>query len=287
MENRAVMGESVLAKYKHATIDRIEISRAPITSTIMIMIDVMSGRRVKEVLLNSPHDSLFHLQMIIHTNKGIFSLEKNEVITMVDRPKPARMAEERVIMDSQYTSSHMTIENILKDVRSNLGDDKFFGYSAKDNNCQDFIVAVLKSISLDTTENVNFTKADTRAIFKDRQFMRKITNTITQVAGKMTIIRPMYYAASAARTFEPDVIVYPSSRVGLIAPEYRVNLKDLIAPRRPRAGRPAFLSASSDENDSRVGLTAPEYRANLEDLITTTRRRDFRPSFLSSSYEES
>ena len=36
----------------------------------------------------------------------------------------------------------------MEKTKEYMGDKKFFGYSAKDNNCQDFIVAILRSNSI-------------------------------------------------------------------------------------------------------------------------------------------
>ena len=64
---------------------------------------------------------------------------------------------------------------------------KFKSYSERDNNCQHFILALLQSNDLSSPESVLFTKQSTQHIFTPE--LRKLTNTITDVASKINIIR--------------------------------------------------------------------------------------------------
>jgi hypothetical protein len=58
---------------------------------------------------------------------------------------------------------------------------KFLPYSSRDNNCQDFILAMLKSNNLATPPNIQFVKQATQSLFTPE--LRRITNTITDIAG--------------------------------------------------------------------------------------------------------
>ena len=44
---------------------------------------------------------------------------------------------------------------------------KYFTYSAKDNNCQDFILAVLKANNIGNEEDYSFVKQDTKSLFEN------------------------------------------------------------------------------------------------------------------------
>ena len=63
---------------------------------------------------------------------------------------------------------------------------KFLTYSAS-NNCQDFILAMLQSNNLSTPVNTLFVKQATQSLFTPQ--LRKISNTITDIAGVANIIR--------------------------------------------------------------------------------------------------
>jgi hypothetical protein len=77
--------------------------------------------------------------------------------------------------------------NILLDNTRQLMGGKFLTHSARDNNCQSLILAMLQSNNLSTPQNVLFTKQSTEELFTPQ--LRNITNTITDIAGKVDILR--------------------------------------------------------------------------------------------------
>ena len=80
----------------------------------------------------------------------------------------------------------LSINILLQNTRDKMG-GSFLSYSARDNNCQNFILALLQSNFLDNPRNVLFTKQSTSDLFDVN--LRKITNTITDIAQKIDIIR--------------------------------------------------------------------------------------------------
>jgi hypothetical protein len=79
---------------------------------------------------------------------------------------------------------------LLANTRQLMG-GKFLTCSAQSNNCQSLILAMLQSNNLSTPQNVNnnllFTKQSTQELFTPQ--LRKITNTITGIAGKVDILK--------------------------------------------------------------------------------------------------
>ena len=65
--------------------------------------------------------------------------------------------------------------------------DKFIPYSSSSNNCQDFILSVLKANQMDNPELNAFIKQDTSMIFKDEKF-KKFADTVTGLGEKVDII---------------------------------------------------------------------------------------------------
>jgi hypothetical protein len=76
--------------------------------------------------------------------------------------------------------------NILLDRTKQLMGGKFLTYSVS-NNCQSLILGILQSNNLSTPQNVLFTKQSTQELFTPQ--LRKITNTIADIAGVANIIR--------------------------------------------------------------------------------------------------
>jgi hypothetical protein len=77
--------------------------------------------------------------------------------------------------------------NILLANTKQLMSNKFLAYSAYDNNCGHFVLAILRANNLSTSQNVSFTEQTIKHLFTPQ--LRKISNTITDVAGKIDIIR--------------------------------------------------------------------------------------------------
>jgi hypothetical protein len=82
--------------------------------------------------------------------------------------------------------SGLSMNILLANTRQLMG-GKFLTYSSYYNNCQSLILAIMQSNNLITPKNVLFTKQSTQELFTPQ--LRKITNTITDIAGKVDIIR--------------------------------------------------------------------------------------------------
>ena len=65
--------------------------------------------------------------------------------------------------------------------------NSFLSYSARDNNCQNFVLSLLQGNKLSNERSILFTKQSTSGLFSTE--MRKLTKTITDIAGKIDIIR--------------------------------------------------------------------------------------------------
>ena len=70
-----------------------------------------------------------------------------------------------------------------------MGKENFYRYSAYDNNCQTFISNILKANNLLTYELNNFIVQNTQQLFNNLSNLRKITNTLTDIAGRFDVIK--------------------------------------------------------------------------------------------------
>ena len=126
-------------------------------------------------------DKLFHLKLLIRTTHSNISLEKNEVITI----SPYKMNYKAENMYVHFPPG-ITINILLQNTRNKMG-NSFLTYSARDNNCQNFVLSLLESNGLSNSQNVLFTKQSTIGLFSTE--MRKFTNTITDIGAKFDIVR--------------------------------------------------------------------------------------------------
>jgi hypothetical protein len=79
----------------------------------------------------------------------------------------------------------LTLNLLLERTKNEMG-GRFLTYSAANNNCQDLVLAMLKSNNLATPPNILFVKQATQHLFTPE--LRRITNTITDIAGKADIL---------------------------------------------------------------------------------------------------
>ena len=64
-----------------------------------------------------------------------------------------------------------------------------FFYSANDNNCQDFVIGILNGNNIGDDENRSFTKQDTESLFGDSNFLRKFSNTVSDLGATVDVIK--------------------------------------------------------------------------------------------------
>ena len=122
--------------------------------------------------------------MWIKLNNIIILCEKNEVINFRINPKKANEEETQAIR----TPNNITFLEFIENGRNYIGDDKFFSYSAKNNNCGNWIEYILKANNIDDTNTHNFIGQDTNKILEGFPILRKSLNTLTDIAGRANIL---------------------------------------------------------------------------------------------------
>lgn len=163
----------------------IIIKRTPVSGLLTGALSAFSlgkfGKRMERAF-----DELFHLFIDITLDDGSrVGLEKNEVINMDISPKNRPKTESKNVNTSM---PDLTIDEMLDNTEKYMGKKNFFGYSARDNNCQDFIVAFFKSNNIGDASDFDFIKQDTKSLFKDLPSLRKLSNTITDLGAKVNVI---------------------------------------------------------------------------------------------------
>ena len=176
--------KSMLTKYGDSIISDLTIARNPVGSALVSALSVASMGEFKKNLDNSPYDKLFHLKLIITLQNGIkLALEKVERVSLTKYTKPVKGQEdESVAVDKQ-----ITLGQLYTNAEIAMG-DRFYPYSARDNNCQNFILSVLKASGIGGERDFAFIKQDTKSLFGDESFLRKLSNTITDVGARFNVL---------------------------------------------------------------------------------------------------
>jgi hypothetical protein len=170
--------QTVYDKYKNYPIKSITIHRSPVPKYIIQVLGKLSGDSFTKELKKQPYDKLFHLYIDIGINGVTLLLEKNEVIMMIEGKRKNKDTES---MKVNNIPNNLTLQQLLENTKKRMG-NKFYSYSAS-NNCQDFILNVLNANGINEPQYNNFVKQDTSTLFKDKPYLRKFTNTTTDIAG--------------------------------------------------------------------------------------------------------
>lgn len=171
----------LIDKYGDKIIKSINIDRTPVEKILKTALNVISTGAFLKRLKRTPYDEIFHLRIdITFEDSSRLSVEKNEVINMYTNPVKKKGGEQKEI---QFIPQGISLNKLLEGGRKLQG-SKWFNYSAFNNNCQDFILAILKGSGIGNEQDYNFVKQDTSSLFKGDSFLRKFSNTVTKIGAK-------------------------------------------------------------------------------------------------------
>jgi len=164
--------KNILAKVGNDRIYTITIFRYPINSIIKNILELTSLQTI-------PYDNLFHLGLIFN-NKVL--LEKNSIINMEINP---RLPKDTEFVNMNFNQS-ININQFINNGLQFMGIDKFFTYQSTSNNCQDFALNLLYANGINDDSLNTFIKQDVSSIFANNPYLRRFTNNITDVHGRLT-----------------------------------------------------------------------------------------------------
>jgi hypothetical protein len=175
---------AILDKYGGEVVRTAAIVRNPVQQVLVEAMNVVSFGQFKKNMKNADYDELFHLQLDFTLESGKeMRVEKVEVINMDEQLTNKSDGQIRPITKMPIG---MTLNAMMESTKNAMG-GKFFLYSAKDNNCQDFLLAVLTSNGMGDEEDYAFVKQNTAQLFKGLDTLRKVSNTLTDIGSKVNI----------------------------------------------------------------------------------------------------
>jgi hypothetical protein len=154
-----------LEKAGQDAVTTLSLIRKPMDEYVKELLQGISGGAYKAAVQDSPYDEMFHLSLLVN---GKYRLEKNEVIVLTDAPPklPSGAQFMRVVIPSvANTSTTMTIRSMLEKTKAFMGDQDFTNYHARSNNCQNFVMGLLKGNDLATDLLHDFTYQNAETIF--------------------------------------------------------------------------------------------------------------------------
>lgn len=174
----------ILKEMENLPITNMTIIRTPLSLALNMVLNALTFGKIAKNSSKAGYDKLFHLAVYITTSKGVYSIEKNEVITMVKDPKLPPKSETMNIP----IMFPITTATLLNNTHKYMGTN-FFIYDPYSANCQDFIRSILIANHLDTDANIKFVLQNTDTIFKGLSRFAKIGRKLTDIAGRINVIR--------------------------------------------------------------------------------------------------
>ena len=179
--------QEILNKYGNEEIASITLMRTPVPQVLTGALSLFSAGEFGERMKERAFDELFHLFLEAKMVSGKrIQVEKNDRINMIVNPPSRPKTEIEPIKET--LPSGLNLNTMMANTERVMGKGKFLGYSAKDNNCQDFLATIVKANNLGDSKDISFIKQDTKSLFKDLPYLRKLSNTLTNIGAKVNTI---------------------------------------------------------------------------------------------------
>jgi hypothetical protein len=261
--NRVVYGKKdysasikkIIDKYGNEEVKEIELHRFVLPTIYTKILSVWTKGETDRRLQEEPKDKLFHISMWVKLGSGTTILvEKNTTINM--KVNPTKKDKEEV-QSVPMPPNGLTFRSMLEKTQKEMGDDKYFSYSAKDNNCGNYIEAVLKTNGMSSKATYDFINQDTKKILEGYPTLRKITNTLTDIGGAAETL----LQGGAVQRFSSTGYHYP------ITPE--LAKKMVLAHKALPSKKPRKISAKKQALANRaevltsLAIEAANNKANL------------------------
>lgn len=124
---------SMMDLYGSSRIDMLYCLRTPLSKGVKLL--------MKAMLIEIPHDELFHLSIVIDLESGTrLMLEKNEDLNLIHF-RPSRLDE----WVNVPIAKHMTLNEFVSNMVSNIEPARLFVYDPFSTNCQLFVLDALKA----------------------------------------------------------------------------------------------------------------------------------------------
>jgi len=168
---RRILEEHGMTEIRSMVVKRTPLSKLLTGAMSAFSLGKFGKRAYKE------YDELFHLFCEVKLVDGnVFLIEKNERINIETKRRRGDKVESSPITN---LSKGLTMNALLEKTREYMGVVNFYEYSAVSNNCQDFIMAVLKSNNIGDESTFTFVKQDTETLFKRLPYLQKLAVGVT------------------------------------------------------------------------------------------------------------
>lgn len=169
--------QSILAKCGNDIVTNIRVCRELVSSSTESLLNALSVGKWNELKKKYGYDRFFHLYMIFEAGGKTLMLEKNQVINL---SYYYRACDDGMPVSAGGT---FTLNQMLDKTRSYMGEEKFYTYDPLTNNCQNFIMSVLKANNLLTSTVEGFVYQNIKQIVDELpSYVKPIAKGLTDIA---------------------------------------------------------------------------------------------------------
>jgi len=176
-----------LEQFGDIEITHMKVCRTPVQKLIQMALNVVSLGEFQKRIENAEYDDIFHLYLVITLKDGNkFTLEKNAIIEL-NQVSNTFNRDKSECRDIFINRNNITLKDLLTKTERQMG-NRFYTYSAKNNNCQQFVLEILKSNNLGNENIYNFIKQNTKQLFINDSYLRKLSNSVTSLGAKASTL---------------------------------------------------------------------------------------------------
>ena len=168
--------QSILAKCGNDVVTNIRLCRELVPSTTETLINAISLGKWNELKKKYGFDRFFHLYMLFDAGGKTLMLEKNQVINL--------SYYYRACNDSMPISGGgFTLNEMLDKTKARMGDEKFFTYDPFTNNCQNFILNILRANGISSDHHESFVYQNIKELVDELpDYVKPLAKGLTDVA---------------------------------------------------------------------------------------------------------
>jgi len=169
---------AALTKYGDAPISSMSVVRTPLQPALDFVLNQGTAGDFNSIKNKNDYRTFFHLTLYVTTSAGRITVEKNAVVTI--EPAGDRSTESDIMdVGGRFT----TLNQMVARTQQAMGTKKYFTYNSSHNNCQDFVWGLLDANGLGTPALREFVKQDTKSIFKNSPYFRRLANSVTDIGA--------------------------------------------------------------------------------------------------------
>ena len=150
--------QKILNLYGDYKITNIYLVRRPLGKTVSFLLNIFTFFEFNKLIEKYPEIYPFHTEIIfdIKLKNGINKLILLDKSNCINICETFLITEYQEIKKIKLKSKKYTINSILNATKDRIGNEQFFNWHMHKNNCQEFIIQILKTLGNDTKTNKNF-----------------------------------------------------------------------------------------------------------------------------------